>query len=207
MTFIHDLGQNKVKGETKMFLKSKIYFTVFVVYEIVAGFLLHYPQTCDPMFGGTFCMSGVFKYFVGLVAVPLLAYVIGVWIREIVLAVRRRRSIVYRTKNAVEDMWDNVKDRVAGNISKADIEKYLTAAVLVGIKKYVEKHPQAKNTLNNVIESLGGTVDEASDDDADYDDEDMDRTSSRRGNAQNRTRTQNANRKQSGSTNATRKRR
>lgn len=141
-----------------MFLKSKIYFTIFVVYEIAAGFLLHYPRTCDAMFGGTFCMSGVFKYFVGLVAVPLLAYVICMWIREIMLAHRRRHSIVYRTKNAVEDMWDSVKDRVSQNITTADIEKYLTAAVLIGIKKYVEKHPKTKNTLNNVIDSLGGDM-------------------------------------------------
>ncbi len=141
-----------------MFLKSKIYFTIFVVYEIAAGFLLHYPRTCDAMFGGTFCMSGVFKYFVGLVAVPLLAYVICMWIREIMLAHRRRHSIVYRTKNAVEDMWDSVKDRVSQNITTADIEKYLTAAVLIGIKKYVEKHPKTKNTLNDVIDSLGGDM-------------------------------------------------
>lgn len=146
-----------------MFLKSKIYFTIFVVYEIAAGFLLHYPRTCDAMFGGTFCMSGVFKYFVGLVAVPLLTYVICMWIREIMLAHRRRHSIVYRTKNAVEDMWDSVKDRVSQNITTADIEKYLTAAVLIGIKKYVEKHPKTKTTLNNVIESLGGDMVEGAD--------------------------------------------
>jgi len=139
-----------------MFLKSKIYFTVFVIYEIVAGFLLHYPHTCDAMFGGTFCMSGLFKYFVGLVAVPLVVYLICMWIREIVLAYRRRHSIVFRAKNAVDDMWSSVKERVTNNISTEDIEKYLTAAVLIGIKKYVEKHPKAKNTLNNVIESLGG---------------------------------------------------
>lgn len=165
-----------------MFLKSKIYFTIFVVYEIAAGFLLHYPRTCDAMFGGTFCMSGVFKYFVGLVAVPLLAYVICMWIREIMLAHRRRHSIVYRTKNAVEDMWDSVKDRVSQNITTADIEKYLTAAVLIGIKKYVEKHPKTKNTLNNVIESLGGDMDEDSEEyeDDEYASESAARTSTRR---------------------------
>lgn len=161
-----------------MFLKSKIYFTIFVVYEIVAGFMLHYPRTCDAMFGGTFCMSGVFKYFVGLVAVPLLAYVICMWIREIMLAHRRRHSIVYRTKNAVEDMWDSVKDRVSQNITTADIEKYLTAAVLIGIKKYVERHPKTKNTLNDVIDSLGGDADEYDDDE--YASESAARPSARR---------------------------
>ncbi len=150
-----------------MFFKSKICFTVFSLYEIAAAFVLHYPATCDPMFGGSFCMTGLFKYFVGMVAVPLLAYLIYMWIREIVVANHRRHSFAYRAKDAVEDIWSNVRESVTENVSRADIEKYLTAGLLIGVKKYAQKHPDLKAKLKSILDNTGLDMSDIVSDDMD----------------------------------------
>jgi len=156
-----------------MFLKTKIYFTIFSLYEIVAALLLHCPRTCDAIFGGSFCMSGGFKYFIWLVVVPLLAFLICMWIHEIFIASRHRHSLMYRAKDAAHSAWDNVKSHVSANISRGDIEKFLTAAALIGVKKYAGKHPETKATLKKIFaQSDINIADLINDDDDDYDDED-----------------------------------
>ncbi len=152
-----------------MFLKTKIYFTIFSLYEILAGILLHCPRTCDAMFGGNFCMSGGYKYFIGMVVIPLLALLICMWIHEIFIAHRHHHSLMHRAKDAAHDAWDNVKERVSANISRADIEKFLTAAALIGVKKYASKHPETKNTLKKIFAqsdvNIADIINEDDDDD------------------------------------------
>lgn len=159
-------------------LKSKIIFTIFVVYEIIAVILLHCPRTCDAMFGAMFCDDHVFKYFIFCAAVPLVAFLIWMWINEIFVARRRRRSLLHRARDVMSDVADSVKERAGktfnlSNISRADMDKYLAAAILFGLKKYSDRHPQLRNTVRDIIDSANGRYeyDDADDDtdDAEYD--------------------------------------
>ncbi|MDE6478621.1 MAG: hypothetical protein K2L94_05255 [Alphaproteobacteria bacterium] len=136
-------------------LKAKIYLTIFTLYEIVAVLLLHCTRTCDAMFGTTFCNDHVLKYFIWCVAVPALVFLLAMWIHEIFVARRHRHSLMYKTKEAIKDMASNFGDRVGSRATPQDIEKLITAAVLVGAKKYIDRHPQARSTIENILGALG----------------------------------------------------
>lgn len=132
-------------------LKSKICFTVFVLYEIIAVILLHCQNTCSAMFGGAFCADSVFKYFLICAAVPMLAMVLGMWIHEIFFA-RRRRSFFHRARDVMDDVADGVKKHLGRAFDVHDMDKYLAAAILFGIKKYSARHPQIRNTIRDIID-------------------------------------------------------
>ena len=157
-------------------LKSKICFTVFILYEIIAVILLHCPRTCDAMFSGAFCNDSVFKYFLICAAIPMLALVIGIWINEIFFA-RRHRSFMHRARDVMDDVADGVKKHLGRAFDARDMDKYLAAAILFGIKKYSDKHPQMRNTIRDIMDGANGrnsSYDDADDTDDEYDDEDED---------------------------------
>ena len=129
-----------------MFLKSKIALTILSLYEIVAILLLHCPNTCNAMFGMSFCADSVLKYFVWCVAIPLLVLLVAMWIMELVESVRRRHSLLYKAKHAVKHMAGGIRDRVARSVSSADMEKMITAALVIGLKKYSSHNPNMMNT-------------------------------------------------------------
>ncbi len=131
-----------------MFIKSKICFTVLVIYEITAITLLYFQRTCDAMFSTSFC-DGDFKYFAGAIAVPLLAYLIWMWIREIIHA-RRRHRFISRAKHLVGNFASAVHEKL-GNISSQDMERILTMAILFGIKQYSDRHPGLRRTIGEII--------------------------------------------------------
>lgn len=157
-------------------LKSKICFTVFVLYEIAAVILLHCPRTCDAMFSGMFCNDSVFKYFLICAAIPMLALVIGIWINEIFFA-RRHRSFMHRARDVMDDVADGVKKHLGRAFDARDMDKYLAAAILFGIKKYSDRHPQMRNTIRDIMDGADGRTtvyDDADDIDDDYEDTDSD---------------------------------
>ncbi len=131
-----------------MFIKSKICFSVFVLYEITAITLLYFQRTCDAMFGTGFCDTR-FKYFAGVIAVPLLAYLIWMWVREIIRA-RRRHHFIARAKHLIGDFASAVHEKL-GNVSGQDIERILTMAILLGVKKYSDRHPNLRRIVGELI--------------------------------------------------------
>ncbi len=140
-----------------MFIKSKICFTVFVIYEIIAISLLHFQRTCDAMFSAGFCDSN-FKYFAGAIAVPLLVYLVWMWIHEIVVA-RRRHRFINRAKKMINTIASNIHEGFE-NLSPRAIEGVITAAVLMGVQKYSMRHPDLRKKLSNIIGlSNGGVMD------------------------------------------------
>lgn len=138
-----------------MFLKYKIGLTIFSLYEIIAVLLLHCPRTCDAMFGTAFCDDHVFKYFIVCIAVPLLVFLIVMWIMEIIHGVRRRRSLLYKAKHVVKNMAFNIKNKISESVSARDVEKIISGAVLVGLKKYSDRNPSARRLLDEI----GGSMD------------------------------------------------
>ena len=155
-----------------MMLKLKIYSTVFVLYEILAVWLLHCPRTCTAMFGNTFCADSVFKYFIALFAIPAIVSLIVMWIMHIIHAVRRRHSFFYRAQEAVEDVASSIKRTLKVSVSSKDIEKYIVAALAAGVKKYSDKNPELKKTFGNIIGAITGRPAEyAIDDEDDYEED------------------------------------
>ena len=172
-----------------MMLKMKICTTVFVLYEIIAVLLLHNPWVCRSMFGIGFCTDSVFKYFIALAAVPALVLLIVMWVMHIIHAIRRRHSFMYRAQEAFEDVTASIKKTLRESVSGKDIEKYIVAAMLAGVKKYSDKNPDAAKKFSKIIDAvIGGTaaftagraMDAHHDADDDDDDDAADTTSRRR---------------------------
>lgn len=128
-----------------MFLRAKICLTVLTIYEIAIIMLMHFQRTCDAMFCTCFCDDHVFKYFMMCFAVPAIVLLVWMWIRTIVHGIRRRRSLFYRARGVIDDVASNVRDSVERNISRADVEKYITAAIMAGIKKYTDRYGKKMN--------------------------------------------------------------
>ena len=139
-----------------MFMKSKICLTVFVVYEAAVVSFLHFQSTCDAIFSSAFCASW-FRYFLFCVIVPLFVGLILMWINEIIRAHHRRRFI-RRAKNTVNGILSAVRGHMSKQMDVADIEKIITAAVLIGIKKYADRHPNLRHNINNVIDLAHGDM-------------------------------------------------
>ena len=137
-----------------MLLKSKICFTVLTIYEIIAVSAMHFQRICDAMFPTAFCDSW-FRYFLFCVVVPLLVFLIVMWIREIV-RFRRRRSFIRRARNTVNEILTSIRGKVSERINVQDMEKIITAAILVGIKKYADRHPNLRHNVNHVIDIANG---------------------------------------------------
>ena len=131
-----------------MFIKSKICFTVFVLYEIAAITVLHLKSTCSAMFGMNFCASD-FKYFAGAIAIPLLVYLIWMWIREII-RIRRRRHFIGLAKNVMTGITTSIHERLK-HISPNDLEQIIIVAILIGVKKYSMRHPGLRQTLDEIL--------------------------------------------------------
>ena len=145
-----------------MFIKSKICFTVFVLYEIAAITVLHLKSTCSAMFGMNFCASD-FKYFAGAIAIPLLVYLIWMWIREII-RIRRRRHFIGLAKNVMTGITTSIHERLK-HISPNDLEQIITAAILICVKKYSMRHPGLRKTIDEI---LGASYDEYAEYDQEY---------------------------------------
>ena len=137
-----------------MLIKSKICFTVLAVYEMVAVSILHFQRVCDAIFIPTFCDSW-YRYFLFCVIVPLAIGLILMWIREIVRA-HRRRKFFKRARRTINGVISSIRGKVSENIDIRDMERVITAAVLVGIKRYADKHPNLRHNVNHIMDVANG---------------------------------------------------
>ena len=77
------------------------------------------------------------------------------WIREIVRA-HRRRSFFRRTRKTVNNVVSAIRGRVSEQLDMNDMERIVTAAVLVGIKKYADNHPNLRRNVNHIMDVARG---------------------------------------------------
>ena len=133
-----------------MFLKAKITLTIVALYEILVVILLQSQRVCDAMFGVSFCDANVFKYFIMCFAVPMIVFLIVMWIMDIIEHVRHRHTLFYKATHAMKNIAENVKERVSESVSSGDLEKLITAALMVGLKRYADKSPKAKRVLDEM---------------------------------------------------------
>ena len=65
------------------------------------------------------------------------------------------RGLFYRYEDKVEDL-NTIRGKVSEHINMQDMEKIITAAILVGIKKYADRHPNLRRNVNHVIDIANG---------------------------------------------------
>ncbi len=139
-----------------MLLKSKICLTALAIYEMAAVSVLHFQRICDAIFSVPFCNSW-YRYFLFCIIVPGLLLLVLMWIREIVRA-HRRRKFIRRAKNTINSVMSTIRGRMSEQIDMRDMEKIVTAAVLVGIKKYADNHPGLRRNVNKIMDVANGDV-------------------------------------------------
>ena len=137
-----------------MLMKSKICLTALAIYEMLAVSILHFPRICDVIFNVPFC-STWYRYFLFCVIIPGIILIILMWIREIIRA-HRRRKFIRRAKNTVNSVMASIRGRVSEHIDMKNMEQIITAAVLMGIKKYADRHPNLRKNVNDIMDVANG---------------------------------------------------
>ncbi len=150
-----------------MLFKLKMGFTIFALYEIIMVVLLHCQRVCVPLLGETVCQDWM-RYFVAVVIIPLLVFLICMWVRAIIRA--RKHRFWRRARGAVADMVSHVRDGINKHVSREDIEKYIAAAALAGLKKYSSNHPKFRKAIQDI---LSGNFEFSLELDDDFDDDDL----------------------------------
>lgn len=125
--------------------KLKVFLTVIVLYEFVILTVLQIHSYCVSIFNNNFCAPGFFKYFLLCFMVPALTGVFSWWLPEI-----GRMCCPNKCKCAPPEKEQNV-------LSKRDIEKFITAAIITGVQKFATKHPKTKNIFDNVLDIVKHT--------------------------------------------------
>ena len=126
--------------------RIKIYVTILLLYEFVILTILQIPDYCFGVFNVNFCSVG-FRYFLMAIVVPVLFGLFAWWVPEI------RR--VFCSQCKYENQKDkSIKDIFKEIISKQDIERLITAAIIMGIQKFAANHPKTKETFATVVNAL-----------------------------------------------------
>ena len=125
--------------------KLKIFITILFVYEFILLTILQIPDYCLAVFNVGFC--GVsFRYFFMCIVIPVLLILFVWWLPEI--------SKVFCNKCQCETQKDEtITDVVKGIVSNQEIERFISAAIIVGIQKFMSKYPQIKEIFDTVAKT------------------------------------------------------
>ena len=126
--------------------KIKIYTTIFVLYEFAIITILQIPNYCIYFFNIDFCVVP-FRYFLMCVIVPVSFGLLVWWMPEI--------SRLFCKKCQCEVQEDmSIKDVLKEIVTKQDIERLITAAIVMGIQKFATNHPKAKEAFDGILNAL-----------------------------------------------------
>ncbi len=138
-----------------MLLKSKIFFTSVVIYEILAVSFLHFQKLCDTVFSSEFCVSW-YRYFLFCVVIPLIAFIICMWIHEAIHA-HRRHKFIRRAKSAFARILSG--GRISRPMTSKELETIIIIAVLITIKQFINRYPNLRKNVNNIMNLANGEID------------------------------------------------
>ena len=138
-----------IRVYNKYMRKLKIFITVFTLYEFVVLTILQISGYCVSIFNLNFCESGAFKYFIVCIMLPVSVAIFIWWVPEIGrLFCRKTCEMPPPEKN------ESVTDVLREIISKQDIERLITAAIIIGIQKFAQTHPKTNNVLGTILDTL-----------------------------------------------------
>ena len=132
--------------------KIKIFVTVLALYEFVMLTILQVPEYCYSVFNFSFC-SVSFRYFLMCIMLPSLIGLFIWWVPEIL-------RVFCKKCQCQETEPKTIKDILREIISKQDIEKFITTAIIMGIQKFVASHPKQKETFDNILDVIKKVDDE-----------------------------------------------
>ena len=126
--------------------KAKVFFTILILYECVAITILQIHRYCVGVFNLNFCEYGAYKYFLICVAFPVLLSVLMWWMPDIVRLFCKKQCMVEKEKT------ETIHDVLSQIISSKDIERFITAAIIMGIQKFSKTHPKTQAVFDNIME-------------------------------------------------------
>ena len=133
----------------------KVFITIFVLYEFVTIILLQVPDYCMNVFNQNFCDNIAFKYFLICVVFPILVGVFIWWMPDILRLLCNRGCKMNTQKPKPETIHDILKQI----ISTQDIERLITAAIIMGIQKFSQTHPKTQAIFDDMLNTLNNTKD------------------------------------------------
>ena len=132
--------------------KFKIFISFFVLYEFVILTILQIPRYCVSVFNFDFCSDVTFKYFFMCVMLPILIAIFAWWIPNIA------RLFCNKTcKNSSHMPTETIRNVLHEIISKQDMERFITAAVIMGIQKFAKTHPKTKTAFDDILKIMKKT--------------------------------------------------
>lgn len=128
----------------------KVFITIFVLYEFVMIILLQVPDYCIHVFNQNFCDDIAFKYFLICVVLPVLIGVFIWWIPDILRLLCNRGCKMNTPKETIHDVLKQI-------ILPQDIERLITAAIIMGIQKFSQTHPKTQAIFDDMLNALKNT--------------------------------------------------
>lgn len=116
--------------------KFKIFLTGFILYEFAVITILQIQSFCIGIFGNTFCRMHNYKYFLLCIMVPVLLGLLFWWL----------------PKKQVEQE-PSFKEILFNALPRQYVERFVFAAITVGLKKFAATHPKAKKFFDDVVKT------------------------------------------------------
>lgn len=113
--------------------------------------ILQIPNYCNFVFNYNFCDMGGFKYFLLCIMLPVLIALFVWWVPDVVRALCPHKCEIKPEPDIT------VKNIINEIISKQDIEKFITAAIIMGIQKFATNHPKTTEVFDNILDVLKNT--------------------------------------------------
>ena len=129
--------------------KIKIFITVVALYEFTMLTILQIPNYCFAIFNFNFCNLS-FRYFLMCIMLPSLIGLFFWWMSDI-------SKLFCKKCQCQEPETKPIKNILQEIISKQDIERFITAAVIMGIQKFASTHPKTEETFKNIIDVIKKT--------------------------------------------------
>ena len=130
--------------------KAKFILTIFLLYEFVMVSVLQIPGYCEKVFNNNFCLMAGYPYWLMCVILPVSIMLFIWWVPDIAKLICRNSCNIKR------DIEPNneIKDVLHEIVSAKDIERLITAAIIMGIQKFASNHPETKKTFDNILDVI-----------------------------------------------------
>ena len=127
--------------------KIKIFITFLVLYEFIMLTILQINKYCIGFFAQSFC-NIPFRYFLLCIVIPVLVALLAWWMPDISKILCKKCQCEIKHEEPIKDALKEI-------ITKQDIERLITAAVVMGIQKFTATHPKTKETLGKILKTVG----------------------------------------------------
>ncbi|MBR5904737.1 MAG: hypothetical protein IKZ49_04380 [Alphaproteobacteria bacterium] len=129
--------------------KVKIILTIFLLYEFLIISVLQIPAYCESVFNNNFCLMGNYKYWLMCIILPVSAGLFIWWVPDIAKLFCKNTCEIQNNKPN-----NDIKDILHEIVSAKDIERLITAAIIMGIQKFATNHPETKETFDNILDVI-----------------------------------------------------